>query len=275
MPRARISAPLPIALASMQYTLDNRPRRWSEQIRFVLPPRVDSPLARLDPRWRLAGLVVCLVALAAVRSPCGALVGLALALALALAARPPLAWLRERFLFVGVVVAVFALPIPLFGATWAEGFAQAGALVAKALGVFLVSAALLVSGSLESTLAASRWLGVPRLFARLAQMSLRYLFLLGEELARLRVALRVRGFRNRADAHSYRTVAAASGMLLVRGGARADRVTQAMRCRGFDGTFRTLEKRTTAVRDVLFSLAMLALGSALVWLDRTVLGGTP
>ena len=39
------------------------------QIRFVLPPRVDSPLARLDPRWRLAGLVVVLVALAPARTP--------------------------------------------------------------------------------------------------------------------------------------------------------------------------------------------------------------
>ena len=246
------------------------------QIRFVLPPRVDSSLSRLDPRWRLLGLVVCLIAIAAVRSPIGSLAGLALALVIALVARPPLAWLGRRFLLVGVVVAVFALPIPLFGgAAWADGFALAGTLVAKALGVFLVSSALLVAGSLESTLAASIALGVPRLFARLAQMSLRYLFLLGEELARLRIALRVRGFRNRADAHSYRTVAAASGMLLVRGGARADRVAQAMRCRGFDGTYRTLEKRTTKVRDVAFLLTMLLLAATLVWLDRASLGGAP
>ena len=246
------------------------------QIRFVLPPRVDSPLSRLDPRWRLAGFVVCFIALAALRTLAGSLVGLALALIVALLARPPLAWLRTRFLFVIAVVAFFALPIPLFGtSTWADGFAQAGIVVAKATGVFLVSLALLVAGSLESTLAASASLGVPRLIARLAQMSLRYLFLLGEELARLRIALRVRGFRNRANAHSYRTVAAASGMLLVRGGARADRVAQAMRCRGFDGTFRTLEKRTTALRDVGFFLTMLLLGVALVALDRTLLGGAP
>jgi cobalt/nickel transport system permease protein len=240
------------------------------QLRLALPPRVDSPLSRLDPRWRLAGLGVCMVALAAVRSPLACLTGFALALVLVLVARPSWSWLRGRLLFVGVVVAVFALPIPLFGS-----LALAGSLVAKAMGVFLVSSALLVSGSLESTLAASGSVGVPRLFARLAQMSLRYLFLLGEELARLRVALRVRGFRNRANAHSYRTVAAASGMLLVRGGARADRVAQAMRCRGFDGTFRTLEKGTTTIRDVAFLLAMLAVTAALVWLDRATREGLP
>ena len=64
-------------------------------------------------------------------------------------------------------------------------------------------------------------------------------------------------------------------MLLVRGGARADRVAQAMRCRGFDGTFRTLEKGTTTVRDVAFLLATFAVAAALVWLDRTTLGGLP
>ncbi len=245
------------------------------QIRFVLPPRVDSPLSRLDPRWRLVGLIVCLIALAAVRSLPGALVGLALALVLAVMARPPLPWLRERFLFVGVVVAVFALPIPLLGgASWSDGFAQAGTLVARALGVFLITAALLVAGSLESTLAASASLGVPRLLGRLAQMSLRYLFLLGEELARLRVALRVRGFRNRANAHSYRTVAAASGTLLVRGSARAERVAHAMRCRGFDGAFRTLQKKRTTFRDIAFLLTMLLLAASLVWFDRAILGGT-
>ena len=241
------------------------------QLRLASPPRVDSPLSRLDARWRLAGLVVCLVALAAVRFAPAAIVGLVLALALALAARPPLSWLCGRLLFVGAIVAAFALPIPLLGGTWLE----AVRLAAKALGAFLVASALLVSGSLESTLAASASLGVPRLFARLAQMSFRYLLLLGEELARLRVALRVRGFRNRANAHSYHTVAAASGMLLVRGGARADRVSHAMRCRGFDGTFRTLEKGTTTIRDILFVLAMLALAASLVWLDRAEFGGVP
>jgi cobalt/nickel transport system permease protein len=62
-------------------------------------------------------------------------------------------------------------------------------------------------------------------------------------------------------------------MLLVRGGARADRVAHAMRCRGFDGTFRTLEAGTTTRRDVLFLLAMLALAASLVWFDRAEFGG--
>ena len=35
---------------------------------FSLPPQTDSPLGRLDPRWRLAGLLVLAVAVALVQT---------------------------------------------------------------------------------------------------------------------------------------------------------------------------------------------------------------
>src|SRR5205807_3520409 len=90
------------------------------------------------------------------------------------------------------------------------------------------------------TMQAAESLGLPRLLARLALMSYRYVFVLADEFARLRTALRVRGFSNRANLHSYRTVGRVTGTLLVRGSARAERVAHAMRCRGFDGRFRAL-----------------------------------
>ena len=63
---------------------------------FSLPPQTDSPLGRLDPRWRLAGLAV-LAATASVLATLPA-VGLALGVALVLAAlaRLPPRWFFER-----------------------------------------------------------------------------------------------------------------------------------------------------------------------------------
>ena len=61
----------------------------------------------------------------------------------------------------------------------------------------------------------------------------------------------VRGFRNRADMHSYRTIGQVAGTLLIRGHERAERIGQAMRCRGFDGVFRSLQPSATSWRDVL------------------------
>src|SRR5437868_4244073 len=81
-------------------------------------------------------------------------------------------------------------------------------------------------------------------------LTYRYTFLLAEELGRLRIALRVRGYRNRANLHSYRTIGHVAGTLLVRSHERAERVGQAMRCRGFDGRFRSLTAFRTRWPDV-------------------------
>jgi cobalt/nickel transport system permease protein len=126
---------------------------------------------------------------------------------------------------------------------------------------------LLVSAPLDATLKAAHALLVPGLLIQLGLLSYRYLFVLGDELDRLRVALRVRGFRNRASRHGYRTVGHAAGTLLVRGYERAERVSAAMRCRGFDGRFRSLADFRTRLVDVLALGLVVASSLGLVWLD--------
>ena len=108
--------------------------------------------------------------------------------------------------------------------------------------------------ALHATLHAAHALHVPGVLVLLCSLAYRYSFLLADELARTRIALRVRGYRNRANLHSYRTVGHVTGMLLVRGHERGERVSHAMLCRGFDGQFRSMaEFRTTAADVLLFS----------------------
>jgi cobalt/nickel transport system permease protein len=129
---------------------------------------------------------------------------------------------------------------------------------------------LLATAPLDALLKAAHSLRVPGLLVQLALLSYRYLLVLADELARLRVALRARGFRSRATRHAYRTAGQVAGTLLVRGHERAERVHQAMRCRGFDGRFRSLEAFHTAAADV-GAFALIAGGAlgvaALDWLQ--------
>ena len=108
---------------------------------------------------------------------------------------------------------------------------------------------------------------MPGLLVQLALLSYRYLFVLAEELSRLRVALRVRAFRSRVSAHSYRTIGHVAGTLLVRGHERAERVGHAMRCRGFDGVFRSLTEFRTTAADVLLWVSVVAAAGGVVALD--------
>lgn len=239
--------------------------------RFTPPPTVDSPLARLDPRWRLAGLLALVLSTAVLRTVPAALAALALALLLAWLAAMPWRWYRDGLFGVLVLVALFAVPLPLLSrAPPAESLTLAGLFLAKAVTLYTWTGVLLVTAPLEETFKAARALYIPSLLVQLALLSYRYLFLLAEELARLRVALRVRGFRNRGDMHSYRTVSAATGTLLVRGHDRGERVAQAMRCRGFDGQFRSLHAWRTRPGDVGVCLALLVAAVGLVALDSVL-----
>jgi cobalt/nickel transport system permease protein len=241
-------------------------------------PCPDSVIRRLDPRWKLAALLVAIGAVLALATLPAVVCALGGAVALVVLSRIPVNWYLRRIgplvLFLAFFVA--ALPIlvrdrtPLAAVgplelSW-SGLRLALLLSGKALTVLTLVLVLLTTAPLDATLRAAHALRMPGLLVQLVLLTYRYLFVLASELARLRVALRVRGYRNRASRHSYRTVGHVAGTLLVRSYERAERVGQAMRCRGFDGRFRSLTTFRTQAADVM--AFVLVVGSALglvVW----------
>jgi cobalt/nickel transport system permease protein len=224
----------------------------------VCPP---SLLQRFDPRWKLASLLIAALGIAWLRCLGPALAALAGTLLLVALARAPWGWYLRRLGTATVMYALFLIWLPLapeagdatLDLGWLSvsltGFLRLTVLSAKLAGMISLILVLLATTPLPDTFKAARALGLPRLLVLLMLLTYRYVFLLIEEFVRLRIALRVRGFRNRANLHSYRTIAQVSGTLLVRGQERADRVGQAMRCRGFDGEFRTLHAFHAGWRD--------------------------
>lgn len=245
---------------------------------FVTPPCPESPVSRLDPRWKLAALLLAAAAVAALRTWPAAAGALAGALFLAALGRLPARWYLGRLAAVAGLLALFAGTLPFLltgpGPAWdwgpvhvsAYGVGAALLLVAKALALLTLMLVLLATAPLDATFKAAHALRVPGLLVHLAMLTYRYLFVVADELARLRVALRVRGYRNRACRHSYHTVGSVAGTLLVRSYERAERVGQAMRCRGFDGRFRSLAAfRTTAADVAAFGLIVASAAGLLVW----------
>jgi len=176
-------------------------------------------------------------------------------------------------------LAPFALFLPLTfdqGPSWRwaglsfhrVGFIAAGILIIRGVAVVSLMLVLLGTAPLHATARAARALGCPGTLVQIFLMSYRYIFLLLDELNRLRVALRVRGFRNRANRHSYRTAGQAIGTLIVRGADRAERVAHAMRCRGFDGHYRALAEFHTRPIDLLLTALITAPFIALTIMDR-------
>ena len=245
---------------------------------FRYRPVPDSPLARWDARWKLAAGLLAACGIAALDHLAPAAAALALGLLLLALARLPRAWIRARLALFAFAALPFllVLPLTLDGDGWAIGpvrVSERGLLAGLAVlcrGLAVGCFALLLVGTapLHRTLAAAHKLKVPGLLVQLTLLTYRYAFLLAEEMRRLRIAMRTRGFRVTATRHGYRALGHATGALLVRGAERADNVSAAMRCRGFDGTFRTLAAFRTTPADVLGFAALVTATIALVLWDR-------
>ncbi len=106
-------------------------------------------------------------------------------------------------------------------------------------------------------------LRVPDKIIHLFLLTYRYIFVIEQEYYRLVWAIKTRGFRPGTNRHTYRTYAYIVGMLFVRASERANRVHQAMICRGFKGRFYSLSKFSVMRQDWLWtsfmSLAMIVL----------------
>lgn len=197
--------------------------------------------------------------------------------------RLPPRWVLLRLTAVAVFLALFVVLLPFSARPGEEpwrlgpvavspaGLLQAVVIVLKSLAVVSLLLVLWVTAPPEATFKAAHAVGVPGLLVQLIALSYRYLFLLLDEFRRLRIALRLRGYRPRGDLHSYRTLGQITGTLLVRGGERAERVGQAMRCRGFDGRFRTLTDFRTRRRDVAGFAVIVGAAAALLTWERFVL----
>ncbi|MDR2695039.1 MAG: cobalt ECF transporter T component CbiQ [Deltaproteobacteria bacterium] len=236
-----------------------------------------SLLHRLDPRVKLAAAIFwsCMVATSGhLPLPAWALGG---ALALAVAARLPARKLCARLAFVNAFLVLFwiTLPFSLPGETVfslgplhasREGFLLALHITLKCNAILLAVTALLGTSTVFALTHALRRLGLPEKLAQIFFFTFRYFQLIHAEYLRLRDAMRARCFTPRANLHSYKSYAQLMGMLLVRSLDRAERVREAMLCRGYDGTLRVFDHFSIQRQEWLFALCFAACCACLLFL---------
>ena len=219
-----------------------------------------SPVHALDPRAKVLGfLTITCVAVSAPLQAWPVYAGCALALiVLATVARIPARTIWRRARMVLLLVLFVALFVPfvdrggeeLYGLS-VEGLEVLGTVAAKAtLGT--VSAVLLgATTSFPDVLRALAALRVPRAFTLIAAFSYRYLFVLAEELTRMRSALAARGYRPRTALGAAATGRLAAALFL-RSHGRGERVYLAMVARGYSGVMPEAEPLVFRRADALF-----------------------
>ncbi|MFW5489657.1 MAG: cobalt ECF transporter T component CbiQ [Desulfovibrio sp.] len=238
-----------------------------------------APLLHLHPAFRLAGAAVFAVAAALLHNPLVALCGCVPAFALLpFSGFGKKKALRRLLATNGFVLFLWAtVPWTYPGQT----LLSLGPLTITREGVMIcllvtlkANAIMAAFMALAGTIPPHRMghalqrLGLPSKVCALVAFTSRYIDTLAQEYATMRTAAILRGFTPRTSLSSYRTFAWLTGMLLVRSSERSQRVYEAMRCRGFNGTFHSLDTHTPGRPDTLFMAAALLVSMTLLAADH-------
>lgn len=238
-----------------------------------------SVVARLDPRTRLLSVIAFVLSIIAVNSTGVLVLAVFAALGLVLLAGLPVSAMGHRLLHIeGFMIVLFVLlpftvpgqPVLQFGPLVAtdEGALRALTIALKANACVLAIFAMLSSLEPVRLGRAMARLGVPLKLAHLFLFAVRYLTVFHAETVRLLDAMRARAFIPRSNRHSCRTLGNLIGMMVVRSVERAERVDEAMRCRGFSGRFPLVTSEVFGRADAVFGLLAGVTLTALIAADR-------
>ncbi len=142
----------------------------------------------------------------------------------------------------------------------------------KSIAIVLIFTALIATMPIASLGAGLHQLKVPDKLVFLLLMSYRYIDVIEKEYTKLLRAAKFRGFVPGTNLHSYKTFAYLAGMLFVRASLRAQRVYQAMICRGFNGKFYTLDVYPPNRLNSAFLAVIVVAGLVLTYIDLFRMG---
>jgi cobalt/nickel transport system permease protein len=233
----------------------------------------DSIIHRLDPRTKLVSALVFIALVVLLPSASWLTYGLYfwVVAILVILSRVPVTYIFTRSLVIVPFVLMVALFIPFFKegteafsfniVNWHlsvsyEGLETLGSVMAKAWLSILFLILLTSTTTFSNILRALEHLKIPRVLVMIMSFMYRYLFVLTDEVMRMKQARDSRNFGNGGKRlWQIKTVGNMIGTLFIRSYERGERVYAAMTARGFDGTAapRRLYFKSA---DIYFTLAL-------------------
>jgi cobalt/nickel transport system permease protein len=153
-----------------------------------------------------------------------------------------------------------------FTASW-QGLSHALLITIKANAVLLVLFSLVATMSASTLGHALAHLQVPDKLVHLMLFMVRYLDVIGQEYKKMRRAMQARAFVLRCDVHTWKSIGYLFGMLLIRSVERAERISDAMKCRGFCGRYYLNDEMKISRIDLFFSMVFMCFLALLIGLN--------
>ena len=237
-----------------------------------------SFIHKLDPRTRIIAVTILSFAAALCNSIYTALSYLLISIVLTglakLNAKDVVNRLKPAFWFIAMIWIL--LPVTFDGEAiyifyglkiTSSGILMCCEITIKSISILLFFTSLIATMNVTALGNALHRLYVPDKMIFLLLMSYRYIAVIEDEYKRLLRAAKFRGFRPKTNIHSYKTFAYLAGMLFVRASLRAQRVHQAMLCRGFNQKFYSLDVYKANGFNLIFLISVFVMGLSLFILE--------
>lgn len=213
----------------------------------------DSLIHRLDPRAKVITAAAFSIVVALSDRFVALLPSILFAVSFVFLARLSLKRVCLRLLMVNLLILMLWLSLPftidgeiLFSlgplTATREGIERAVALTIKSNAIIMTLMVFIATMPVFALGRALRFFRVPEKIVHLLSFTYRYIHVINMEYSRLVNAVKIRGFDPGNNIHTYRTYAFIVGMVLLKSYERANRVRQAMLCRGFRGKFYDLNE---------------------------------
>ncbi len=206
--------------------------------------RSQSPCHRWPPILRVLAAVSMILAANCVPMSRGPLVGL-VACAIFFAhtlARIPLLFVAKRLMFFWPPLLLMSLSLPLSQAG-RTGWLMSVPIFVRGTLSFTAALWLVNVMPFDQLLVTLRRLHVPDVLLAILSQMYRFVFVLWDELDRMRIARRARSFGKSSMWAEWRVSAMMLGRLLIRALDRADRVHRSMLARGWTGETHWIDSR--------------------------------
>ncbi len=238
----------------------------------------NSVIHQLDPRIRVGLTVLYAFVVALSYQFSVLLVALVLSWALIVISQVGIKEVFKRIVWVNALILLLWLLLPFtfkgevltrIGsfAIYRPGVVLAAQITLKSNAILLAFIALIATMSFATLGHALYRMRVPEKIVHLLLMTYRYIFVIEQEYLRLLRAAKIRGFRPGTNVNTYRTYSYVIGMLFIRAAARAERVQQAMLCRGFKGKFYSLQEFQINSASWVFAIMMTAIIVGLILME--------
>ncbi|HOP28854.1 MAG TPA: cobalt ECF transporter T component CbiQ [Spirochaetota bacterium] len=171
----------------------------------------------------------------------------------------PLIFLLPLFLFLPLSSGGDVLLSFTYLSIYKDGIILSVLISFKVTAIIILINIMLSTAPFRDMAAALRSLKVPDKMLNIILFTYRYFFVFFEDLRKMRVALTLRGFRNRSTLKSLRSSANLAGSLLVRSYEQTERIYRSMLLRGYNGRIVSDKTFKTGAGDILLAIIIIAI----------------